>query len=99
KVLLEVAADNPRAVEIYTRAGFQTEGVLRRQLARPDGFVDVIVMPLFLASCSSPSISRVTCPVAPTSRSPTRRAHSRSTTTSNQARTLAAASSPALRHL
>jgi RimJ/RimL family protein N-acetyltransferase len=49
KVLLEVAADNPRAVEIYTRAGFQTEGVLRRQLARPDGFVDVIVMAFFLA--------------------------------------------------
>lgn len=48
KVLLEVAADNPRAVELYRRTGFQTEGVLRRQLARPDGFVDVIVMAYFL---------------------------------------------------
>ena len=48
KVLLEVAADNPRAVELYRRAGFQTEGVLRRQLARPEGFVDVIVMAFFL---------------------------------------------------
>lgn len=48
KVLLEVAADNPRAVALYRRSGFQTEGVLRRQLARPDGFVDVIVMAFFL---------------------------------------------------
>lgn len=48
KVLLEVAADNPRAVALYRRAGFQTEGVLRRQLARPEGFVDVIVMAFFL---------------------------------------------------
>jgi len=47
KVLLEVAADNPRTVELYRRAGFQTEGVLRRQLARPEGFVDVIVMAFF----------------------------------------------------
>jgi RimJ/RimL family protein N-acetyltransferase len=49
KVLLEVAADNPRAIELYRRAGFQTEGVLRRQLARPEGFVDVMVMAFFLA--------------------------------------------------
>lgn len=49
KVLLEVAADNTRAIDLYRRAGFQTEGVLRKQLARPDGFVDVIVMAFFLA--------------------------------------------------
>jgi RimJ/RimL family protein N-acetyltransferase len=49
KVLLEVAADNTRAIELYRRSGFQTEGVLRRQLARADGFVDVIVMAFFLA--------------------------------------------------
>jgi RimJ/RimL family protein N-acetyltransferase len=49
KVLLEVAADNPRALELYRRAGFQTEGVLRRQLARPEGFVDVMVMAFFFA--------------------------------------------------
>ena len=48
KVPLEVAADNPRAVALYRRAGFATEGVLRRQLARRDGFVDVIVMAFFL---------------------------------------------------
>ena len=48
KVLLEVAADNPRAVALYQRAGFATEGVLRRQLARPDGFVDDVVMAFFL---------------------------------------------------
>jgi RimJ/RimL family protein N-acetyltransferase len=49
KVLLEVAADNPRAIALYTRTGFATEGVLRRQLARPDGFVDVLVMAFFLS--------------------------------------------------
>jgi len=48
KVLLEVAADNPRAVALYRRVGFQTEGVLRRQLARPEGFVDLIIMAFFL---------------------------------------------------
>ena len=48
KVLLEVAADNPRAIELYRRIGFQTEGVLRRQLLRPDGAVDVLVMAFFL---------------------------------------------------
>ena len=48
KVLLEVAADNPRAIELYRRVGFQTEGVLRRQLVRPEGAVDVLVMAFFL---------------------------------------------------
>jgi RimJ/RimL family protein N-acetyltransferase len=48
KVLLEVAADNPRATELYRRVGFQTEGVLRRQLVRPEGAVDVLVMAFFL---------------------------------------------------
>jgi RimJ/RimL family protein N-acetyltransferase len=48
KVLLEVAADNPRAVAVYRRAGFTTEGILRRQLARRDGYVDVMVMAFFL---------------------------------------------------
>jgi RimJ/RimL family protein N-acetyltransferase len=48
KVLLEVAGDNPRAIELYRRAGFATEGVLRRQLPREDGFVDVLIMAVFL---------------------------------------------------
>ena len=49
KVLLEVAADNPRAIALYRRAGFQTEGVLRQQLVRPEGFVDILVMAFFFA--------------------------------------------------
>jgi RimJ/RimL family protein N-acetyltransferase len=48
KVLLEVADDNPRAIALYRRAGFQTEGVLRRQLPREDGFVDLLIMAVFL---------------------------------------------------
>jgi RimJ/RimL family protein N-acetyltransferase len=48
KILLEVAADNLRAIALYRRAGFETEGVLRRQLPRDDGFVDVLLMAVFL---------------------------------------------------
>jgi ribosomal protein S18 acetylase RimI-like enzyme len=49
KVLLEVAGDNPRAIALYRRAGFDTEGVLRRQLPRGQHFVDVLIMAAFLA--------------------------------------------------
>lgn len=49
KVLLEVASDNPRAIALYQRAGFQTEGVLRRQLPREGEFVDVLIMAVFPA--------------------------------------------------
>jgi RimJ/RimL family protein N-acetyltransferase len=49
KVLLEVASDNPRAIALYRRAGFDTEGVLRRQLPRGSSFVDVLIMAAFLA--------------------------------------------------
>ena len=49
KVLLEVAGDNPRAIALYRRAGFETEGVLRRQLPRNRDFVDVLIMAIFLA--------------------------------------------------
>lgn len=48
KVLLEVAVDNRRAIALYERAGFQTEGVLRKQVPRGPGFVDIIVMAIFL---------------------------------------------------
>jgi RimJ/RimL family protein N-acetyltransferase len=48
KILLEVAADNPRAIALYRGAGFETEGVLRRQLRREEGFVDVLIMAVFL---------------------------------------------------
>jgi len=48
KILLEVAADNRRAIALYRRAGFETEGVLRRQLLRGAEFVDIIVMAIFL---------------------------------------------------
>ena len=49
KVLLEVASDNPRAIALYRRAGFEMEGVLRRHLPRGSDFVDVLVMAAFLA--------------------------------------------------
>jgi len=49
KVLLEVASDNPRAIALYQRTGFQTEGVLRRQLPRGGEFVDMLIMAVFLA--------------------------------------------------
>jgi RimJ/RimL family protein N-acetyltransferase len=49
KVLLEVAGDNPRAIALYRRAGFDTEGILRRQLPRGSEFVDVLIMAAFLA--------------------------------------------------
>jgi RimJ/RimL family protein N-acetyltransferase len=48
KVLLEVAGDNPRAIALYRRAGFDTEGVLRDQLPRESGLVDVHIMAVFL---------------------------------------------------
>jgi RimJ/RimL family protein N-acetyltransferase len=48
KVLLEVAGDNPRAIALYQRAGFATEGVLQRQLARENSFADVLIMAVFL---------------------------------------------------
>jgi RimJ/RimL family protein N-acetyltransferase len=49
KVLLEVASDNPRAIALYRRAGFETEGVLRRQLPRGRTFVDILIMAVFVA--------------------------------------------------
>jgi RimJ/RimL family protein N-acetyltransferase len=49
KVLLEVASDNPRAIALYRRAGFEVEGVLRRQLPRGRTFVDVLIMAVFVA--------------------------------------------------
>jgi len=49
KVLLEVAGDNPRAIALYQRAGFETEGMLRRHLPRGPDFVDVLIMAVFLA--------------------------------------------------
>jgi RimJ/RimL family protein N-acetyltransferase len=48
KVLLEVAGDNLRAIALYRHAGFEVEGVLRRQLPRGREFVDVLVMAVFL---------------------------------------------------
>jgi RimJ/RimL family protein N-acetyltransferase len=54
KVLLEVASDNPRAIALYRRAGFETEGVLRRQLPRGRTFVDVLIMAVFLLGPRAP---------------------------------------------
>jgi RimJ/RimL family protein N-acetyltransferase len=50
KILLEVASDNPRAIALYRKAGFETEGRLREQQRRADGFVDVLIMAVFLDS-------------------------------------------------
>lgn len=50
KVLLEVAGDNTRAIALYRRAGFEIEGVLRRQIVRADGFVDLLIMAVFLGT-------------------------------------------------
>jgi RimJ/RimL family protein N-acetyltransferase len=49
KILLEVASDNPRAIALYQRAGFATEGVLRCQIPRGQDFADVVIMAVFLA--------------------------------------------------
>ena len=49
KILLEVASDNPRAIALYRRAGFETEGVLRRQLPRGRTFTDILIMAVFVA--------------------------------------------------
>jgi RimJ/RimL family protein N-acetyltransferase len=49
KILLEVASDNPRAIALYRRAGFEVEGVLRRQLPRGRTFVDILIMAVFVA--------------------------------------------------
>jgi RimJ/RimL family protein N-acetyltransferase len=48
KMLLEVASDNARAIALYRHAGFETEGILRRQLRRGSDFVDVFIMAIFL---------------------------------------------------
>jgi RimJ/RimL family protein N-acetyltransferase len=45
-VRLEVAADNARAIALYRRAGFETQGALGRPL--DDGPVDVLVMAVSL---------------------------------------------------
>jgi len=49
KILLEVAADNTRAIDIYRRFGFDTEGVLKRQVRRDGRYEDVLVMAYFPA--------------------------------------------------
>ena len=44
RVELEVVADNDRAVRLYERHGFETEGRKRAAIRRPDGLADLLVM-------------------------------------------------------
>jgi len=44
RVELEVVADNERAVRLYERHGFETEGRKRRAVLRPGGPADLLVM-------------------------------------------------------
>lgn len=44
RVELEVVADNERAVRLYERHGFETEGRKRGAIRRPGGLADLLVM-------------------------------------------------------
>jgi putative acetyltransferase len=44
RVELEVMADNPRAIRLYERLGFEREGCKRKAVFRGGEFVDVLVM-------------------------------------------------------
>ncbi len=44
RVALRVVGDNPAAAQMYAKAGFETEGVLRRAAHVDDRFLDVAVM-------------------------------------------------------
>jgi len=48
KLLLEVVEYNVRAIELYKKFGFQTEGILREQTVRNGEVHDLILMALFL---------------------------------------------------
>jgi RimJ/RimL family protein N-acetyltransferase len=46
RVFLKVYADNARAIHVYEKLGFQTEGRLRDELFRDGAYRDVLVMGL-----------------------------------------------------
>ena len=41
---LLVWTDNERAIALYEKLGFETEGVIRQYARRPGGFVDALMM-------------------------------------------------------
>ncbi|MEM7209384.1 MAG: GNAT family protein [Pseudomonadota bacterium] len=48
KVFLRVAADNQVAMSLYERVGFKREGILKQHISREAGFVDLILMAIFV---------------------------------------------------
>jgi len=44
RVYLRVYDDNPRAIRVYEKAGFEREGVLRKHIFRKGRYSDVIIM-------------------------------------------------------
>jgi putative acetyltransferase len=44
RVELEVMADNPRAIGLYERMGFEHEGCKRKAIIKGGGYVDALVM-------------------------------------------------------
>jgi len=47
KLALGVFPDNERAIAVYEHAGFQREGVRRKQYRSPSGFRDELLMAWF----------------------------------------------------
>jgi RimJ/RimL family protein N-acetyltransferase len=47
KIKLEVYSFNPRAIRVYEKLGFETEGVFKQELFRHGSYHDVISMALF----------------------------------------------------
>lgn len=46
RIYLHVRADNARAINLYTKAGFQIEGVMSRAMRFEDSFHDALLMSL-----------------------------------------------------
>ncbi len=48
KISLSVRADNPRAIALYKKCGFETEGVLKNETYIDGEFFDIVVMGLVI---------------------------------------------------
>ena len=46
KVTLEVLSTNERAISLYRKLGFVTEGVKRQEVLKKDGYIDSVIMSL-----------------------------------------------------
>lgn len=46
KITLTVNSDNARAIAVYSRVGFQRDGLLRQEVWKDGAFLDVVVMSL-----------------------------------------------------